>query len=519
MVEQLSLLSLLSIDIKPELDQLRSADSIYDALDTRTVPIFVENRRVERKSGKVDPKVLGEYLSMWANTQPEGGVLLVGVENNGIISGLLKLGNDKKNDLEYLSRYCSDARFTSKEVPVINDKGEQDFILAYRVLYRDDKVVETSSHEAFVREGSSKIKMNDILRRELGIAKGEIRNELEAVNLMYPDDFNLDQIHRFGEAFTDYRKFSDSKTDTELLELARLGKRRNGKFSPNLACALLFAHDPCAVIPGSMIRILRYDGTKEEFGKDLNVIFDSYADGPIPKMLEQARQKISSQIRSYQRLTGSKLERRQEYPEAAWYEAVVNAVGHRSYNLKAQNIFVKMFNDRIVVESPGGFVPPTTSQSIYESHNPRNRVLMDAMMHLDLTHCGYEGTRRMLTEMTRANLPAPKFVQIEASAHQVHVTLRNTPIEGHSSGAGDSVITQMGEEEFAKLEREERQILGYLVEYEFITITKAASITGRSRPTAQKYVRRLTDRKIIEKVKRVNGETAPSYSYRFVIPQ
>ena len=514
MAEQLSLIEALfsSSQSNPSgVQDLRSTDEIYDMLDASMIAILVETRKVEFKSGRVEPKVLGEYLSMWANTQPEGGIFLVGVENDRSISGVLKLGSQKKGELEYLTRFCSDAIWTSREVPVINDKGQQDVVLAYRVQYREDKVVETSAHEAFIREGTSKLKMSETLRREIGIAKGEIRHELDSVSLIYPEDFNTDYVKKFCVSFTSYKRLTDPKSETEILELARLGKRQKGKFVPNLACSLLFAKDPCAVVPGSMIRILRYDGLIEEFGQDLNVIFDSSAEGPIPAMLEEARLKIGSQIRSYQRLNGSRLERRQEYPEPAWFEAVVNAVGHRSYNFKMQNVFVKMFNDRIVIESPGGFVPPTTATSIYESHNPRNRVLMDAMMHLDLTHCGYEGTRRMLREMTKANLPAPKFIQIQAGSHQVHVTLNNTPLE-QSATRLEYVINKMDGEELVRLEREERQILKYLTEHKFITAKLAMRVTARSWPTAKKYITSLIDKGMVEKSKGTDKD-APKASY------
>jgi ATP-dependent DNA helicase RecG len=86
---------------------------------------------------------------------------------------------------------------------------------------------------------------------------------------------------------------------------------------------------------------------------------------------------------------------------------------------------VKIFDDKFVVESPGGFVPPTTALTVYDAHNPRNPYLMEAMMHLELTFCGYEGTRRMRSAMQKARLPEPHFKQIEAHSYHVHVTLEN----------------------------------------------------------------------------------------------
>jgi ATP-dependent DNA helicase RecG len=36
------------------------------------------------------------------------------------------------------------------------------------------------------------------------------------------------------------------------------------------------------------------------------------------------------------------------------------------------DIFVKLFEDKMVIENPGTFITPTTAQTVYESHNPRN---------------------------------------------------------------------------------------------------------------------------------------------------
>ena len=49
----------------------------------------------------------------------------------------------------------------------------------------------------------------------------------------------------------------------------------------------------------------------------------------------------------------------------AWYEALVNACVHRSYNLKNMNIFIRMFDDRLEIESPGGFPPLVTPENIF----------------------------------------------------------------------------------------------------------------------------------------------------------
>lgn len=312
--------------------QLWTPDEIYDRIGPANVLTFVEDRRVERKGINTQPKTLSEYLSMWSNTQPHGGIIIVGVDDAGKIEGCSSLSPSRRNDLESLTSLCPDARWVCKHVPVKNKRGDDDFVLVYRVSYRADKLVETSSGEAFIREGDKKIRITEALKRELRISKGEIHYELEPVNLKYPDEFDLVEINKFCQAFFTNRRFQSEKGREELLELAKLGKRTGTGFQPNLACALLFASDPRTEIPGARIRVIRYEGNQERFGTELNSVFSTFVDGNIAKLLFAARPVISSQLRSFQHFASAgRLLMRPEYPEEAWFEAVVNAVAHRSY--------------------------------------------------------------------------------------------------------------------------------------------------------------------------------------------
>ena len=95
--------------------------------------------------------------------------------------------------------------------------------------------------------------------------------------------------------------------------------------------------------------------------------------------------------------------------------------------LKNRIVFVKMFDDRLVIESPGGFPPTVTAENIYDVHHPRNPNAMEALRYLDFVKCHNEGTRRMRDTMAESRLPLPEFEQKQSSAgyYTVRVTLRN----------------------------------------------------------------------------------------------
>ena len=77
MAEQLSLDLPLPHPPLPELRQLWTPDDIFGALDAELLQQFSEDRRLERKSAKIDPRAVSDYFSMWANSAPDGGVILI----------------------------------------------------------------------------------------------------------------------------------------------------------------------------------------------------------------------------------------------------------------------------------------------------------------------------------------------------------------------------------------------------------------------------------------------------------
>jgi ATP-dependent DNA helicase RecG len=261
------------------------------------------------------------------------------------------------------------------------------------------------------------------------------------------------------------------------LLLSKLGRRRNDVFEPNLGCALLFGADPRIVVPGAYIRLLRYDGTEEKFGSRLNTVQDFQIDGPLPIQLRKAENIVSAQIRNFTRLgNDGRFATTPEYPREAWLEAIVNAVVHRSYNLKNMNIFVKMFEDKMVVESPGAFLPPTTAETVYNTHNPRPNIMW-ALYYFEYVQCAFEGTRRMRDAMREVSLPDPIFVQRTSGTFQVSVTLKNNA-EHRKIFVRAEAVSGINPDVYASLSDTERMIVNYLADQDKVNVTDAGRIVA-----------------------------------------
>jgi ATP-dependent DNA helicase RecG len=482
---------------------LLTPDEIFQHLTDERLTTLQEDRRVERKPPGIHGKALGEYFSMWANTVPSGGLIVVGIEDKGGLTGCHKLSQRQINDLEKSSyAYCPDARVDSRRVPVTSSDGAQSFLIVFRVHYREDKVVLDSGGNAYVRVADEKHRLSEAEIRELQIDKGQVDLEQEPVKLNFPDDFDMALVRAFVEGLKGRRELTRDHRDIDLLEHRRLGSIKGGKFVPNVAAALLFARDPLRLFPGCKIRFLRVDGEIELSGDKYNITKDISMEGPIPHLIDEAARVIDSQLRQYSRFgEDGKFSIVPEYPRAAWFEALVNACVHRSYGLKNVNIFVKMFDDKLVVESPGGFPPFVTPENIYASHHPRNPHLMDALFYMDLVKEHGEGTKRMRDTMSGLNLPLPEFRQTMSGsgAASVRVTLRNNRKQ-RTHWVDSDVALILGDDITRDLSQEEKRTLNYVAEHGSINVTTCHRINP-SLPkwhSAKKILERLRSKGLLE---------------------
>ena len=147
--------------------RLLTVDEIYSLADAAWLKILKEDRRVERKSPGIHARDLAQWFSMWANTAPHGGIIAIGVSDNGEIEGILSASVKHINEIERTGdNCCPDAKYEYKRKEVINKAGQQDQILLIRVHYNGKKVVRTTDGSAFVRRGDSKRKLSEEEIRE-----------------------------------------------------------------------------------------------------------------------------------------------------------------------------------------------------------------------------------------------------------------------------------------------------------------------------------------------------------------
>lgn len=490
-------------DKTPPPSRLLSPDEIYQLASQVVLADIEERDTYERKPAGIHAPKLAEWICMFANSAPLGGLIAVGIADSGEFVGCVGLDEAAVNRIQKAGReHCPDARYEVKRVPVSNVQGNDDFVLLFRVYYRDDKVVETTRGDAFIRRGDSKFRLSHDEKRELAIDKGQVSLEEEPCALSFPGDFNVTALKEFTSNVVAFKKLAGNQSSEQILSSHHLGKRKGVEFIPNVACALLFAEDPNSVIPGSRIRFQRYEGVERLTGEARNVVRDEWFDGRLPEIIASADSAIQAQIRTFSRLgKDGRFSTAPEYPRAAWYEALVNACVHRSYNLKNMYVWVRMFDDRLEIESPGSFPIGVSPKNIYEVHHRRNYFLMDSMFYLGLVKGENEGTRRMRDEMLSLELPPPEFgeeIKADVSHTVVRVTLRNNANQRRAWMEKDAAQL-VGEAMFARLSDNERRCVNYAAEYGAIKAADVVRITEiKTWQTAKKLLDGLSDDGILE---------------------
>ena len=138
---------------------------------------------------------------------------------------------------------------------------------------------------------------------------------------------------------------------------------------------VLFGKNPQNYQPRARTRFIRFNGVEEKVGAEMNVIKDVVFEGTILEQVEKTVEYLETQVAEHTYLEQSgKFITRRDYPKFVIQEMVVNACCHRAYNIKGTEIQIKMFDDRIVFESPGklpGMVRPSNIRSTHFSRNPK----------------------------------------------------------------------------------------------------------------------------------------------------
>ena len=132
--------------------------------------------------------------------------------------------------------------------------------------------------------------------------------------------------------------------------------------------------------------------------------------GTLPDQIKRAETFLVDHLRKSVTI-GDKMRREEsyEYPMEAARELLINAVAHRDYSIRGDNIRMFMFSNRMEVYSPGGLPGPMTLENLRNERFSRNPIIVQVLADMNfIEKLGY-GVDRVMDLMRAKNLREPDF--------------------------------------------------------------------------------------------------------------
>jgi len=318
-----------------------------------------EDSRTQFKREPIGSKDLAEEMVALSNGS--GGVILFGVDDDGLVKGL------SDQNIRTINAQLSDAA-NDKVRPSIYPKteihriGDQNLLVLVVIVSEGvSKPYADKSGAYWVKSGADKRRIT---------AREEIQRMLQASMLIHADELAIDgttisdfDMTHFASFFgKQYGENLDAALERDGITLARLlnnlGLARDTNL--NLAGLLLFGGNPQRYRPAFVVKAVSFVGC--------DAAGDKYRDsedigGCLRDMYKGVISFLTRNLRRLQGEKGFNTEGDIEMPIAALEELVVNMILHRDYFVSAP-WRVMIFDDRVELMSPGTLPNNLTVENI-----------------------------------------------------------------------------------------------------------------------------------------------------------
>ncbi len=449
-----------------------------------------ENQIFDRKSAKKDPKGLSNHIVAFANA--DGGTLAIGIEDDGTITGIDDYQGNINEILRVPFDFCKPSILVTTETVDCTDyKGNANHILIISIQ-PSSELHSNQQDDVYYRMGDKSKKLNFDERLQLMYSKGSRYYEDEPVFRSSMDDIDLDFVVEYC------KKIGYGKSAEEYIRQNKdFVIQHDGREEMSGAAILLFGKNPQQFFKRARVRFIRYDGVEAKVGTEMNVIKDEVFDGRILDMVKSSLNFVRSQIKERTRLgNGGTFVTTPEYPEFAWKEIIINAVAHRDYSIKGTDIQIKMFDDRITVESPGTLPSIVRLSNIRSVHFSRNPKIAEFLHQYDYVKEFGEGVDRMYKEMEKAGLPAPEYAD---NAFMLNATIRNGETNGELNDENGEINGELNMA-LLYLNKSELAVYHFIQDNPQATRQDMSASLDISSRTVDRAIKSLTDKKLIERI-------------------
>ena len=415
-----------------------------------------ETENIEFKS-QFTEEIYKEVIA-FANT--DGGIVYVGIDNDGNVIGLADV------DQEY-------TRITNG----IRDAIMPDVTMFVRFTIQDNKVVRIAVSEGankpyylkgkglkpsgvYVRQGTSSVPASpEQIRRMIKESDGDMFEEMRS----------MEQGLTFEAAAAAFKKYGVEFGPEKYRTLGVTQK--NDELYTNLA---LIISDQCAHTTKVAV-----------FGDESNTTFKDNKEfgGSIFKQLEDTFAYLMLCNKTAATFKGLERIEKQDYPEGALREALLNALVHRDYSFSG-SVIINVNDEKMEFISIGGLLPGLSIDDIRIGiSQPRNKNLAEMFHRLHLIESYGTGIRKIYK--LYENCPLQPV--IEATPNAFKITLPNMNAASDSvSEQGSAITPQM------------QKVLSFIAEHGQITDAEIQSLLGIKKTRAFTLIKQMREMGLVQ---------------------
>ena len=342
--------------------------------------VFRGNKILIGDAGRAAPEIAEVFCSI-ANT--EGGVVVFGVRKDGAIVGIQA---DKRDNLEQFLVNVGLNNCRPIIEPILNWMQLPDENQVLKLCLK----VDIPKSRYYVHQTSDGRFLKRVSSHRHPIPPEQLGRLLASRNLLVPfeerpalgtdieiiDPGRIEGYYqnRFKRSFS-----SEGLTFERLLVNWKLADENDGRIVPTNLGVILFSERPERVLNGAYIDIAAYRGRVAD-GETSDT---KRVTGPVPEQILQVLQYFQSSplIATLSKKEATGRRDLPAYVDIALQEAVVNAVVHREYELTGSQIIIRIFQDRVEFQNPGGLHNTLTEEALYAGCQTvrRNQLLAGFM--------------------------------------------------------------------------------------------------------------------------------------------
>ena len=375
-----------------------------------------ENSRVEFKRDDCRPEKLAKEMSALLNL--EGGVILLGVEDDGRISGMTRNLKEAEQWVMNIARN----NLQPSAIPVWTSVQMDDGSIVGIVEFAADspgkphKAKQGKAWVTYVRVGSQSREATREEEGRLYQAAKLVRYETKAVPDLGLESLDMSRIENY---FRDILNRSilgrdDIESWRRLLCNSDLLVEGQDQDFATVAGLLLFGENPNRRLPQAGVTAAAFPGIE----KDYNTVDEERIRGPLAPIvasrgklvekgvIDRTVDFVKRNMGSDAWLEGARRIRKFSFPIDAVREAVVNAVVHRDYAREGTDVEVSLYKDRLEVISPGRLPNGVTVEKMREGvvRVARNELLKEILRdYRYIEHQGMGVRNRIIESMRRHN--------------------------------------------------------------------------------------------------------------------